>query len=148
MHNGIGIWMDQTKAVIVKMRGDEATVERLEAAVESKHRSTGGTRASRPYWHRSVNSASRADARRAGAIQRFFGDLLRMLGDDALLLLIGPGEGKEAFARYLAQRGHAVPEVGLAASRLSEAQIVARIKAAAGRPAPRRRRAAAGHGIA
>jgi len=143
--NGIGIWMDQSKAIIVKVRGDEASVERLEADVEAKHRATGGMRASRPYWHRSVNSARRADAIRADAIRRFYADLAKTVGDEPVFLLIGPGEGKEAFARFLADRGRAAPTTAAATSRLSEAQIVARIKTAAGRPAPRRSRATAGH---
>lgn len=132
MKHGTGIWMDQTKAIIVRVNGDDTSVEHLTTTVEPKHKSTSGVRSKRPYWHRTVNSAKRNELHREGDIRRFFERVETAIGNEVPLIVCGPGEGKEAFCRYLEEHRRARPATATTTSRLTEAQIIARLKAACG----------------
>lgn len=130
MRNQCGIWLDHREAIIVKLKDDSYTVDRIESEVESRHRSTGGTRGQRPFNHRSVNSAARSDRRRHNEWQHHYQHILSRMPKSGSVLLLGPGPAKTEFLGYLNELGvNGIKIVGVEGTRrLTLGQLVARIK--------------------
>ena len=140
MSQKIGLWLDYERALIVRLNEASVEIDHINSSVEPKRRSTGGVRSSRPYWHRSVNSAKKQDTRRDQEIQRYFSELEAALGKPDSLYIVGPGEAKQNFRNYLLDDGFSENQVDFcdtSSSRETEGQIVARIKAHFGMDAPR-----------
>jgi hypothetical protein len=136
----MGVWICQTKAVVVRLDENGATCVTMTSDIAPRHRSTGGTRAGRAFLHRSVNSTSREEAAREAAIERFFDEVAHAVEGADELVVLGPGGARTAFAARLPRGSMTVRAVEPAGSRSSEAQIVARVMAMFGRAAPRKAR--------
>lgn len=140
MRTLMGVWICQTKAVVVRLDESGASCVTMTSDIAPRHRSTGGTRAGRAFLHRSVNSTSREEAAREAAIERFFDEVARAVEGADELVVLGPGGARTAFAARLPRGSMTVRAVEPAGSRSSEAQIVARVMAMFGRAAPRKAR--------
>ena len=137
MRKLMGIWVCHTKAVVVRMDNERATTTTFVAEVSPKTRATGGTGSSRPYMHCSVNSRDRLDHARDASVTKFFVSIAKAVADADEVVVVGPGEAKKLLANRLAENGTKVAAVESAGSRLTDAQIAARIMKMFGRAAPR-----------
>ena len=128
-----GVWVSAASASVVRWGPDEGTLldERIESDVPSHHRSTGRP----PTANRPAREGNREEHLRA-----FFVKIMALIpaGDD--LLLIGDGEVVEHLATKMrAQHSghdHRFIEVERSAP-MTGPQMLARVRAFAGRPAGR-----------
>jgi hypothetical protein len=102
------VWIDARGAVIVRMEGDRARIERVESEVPAHHRATGHVRHDPAVRHGGGGSPQSAgEPHRIEHLNRFVGDIANRLaaGDD--LLILGPGTVHERLARQLSESdGH------------------------------------------
>lgn len=138
MPKQMGVWICQTKAVVVRLDENGASKSAFVADCDPKRRATGGRRTAVPYVHGSVSSRDRLDALRKIDIDRFFAEVQSSVAEADDLVIFGPGSAKTTFAGLCQDAGLKVRAVEVAGSRLSEAQIVARVMNSFGRPAPRK----------
>ena len=124
-----GIWLDQKGACLVTVAAGSATVENIESNVNELSRSTGGVRGSRPFFHRSVNSAARNDQRHENELHAYFTALVPRIQDFDNLVVLGSGPVKEAFVAHLETLGlkERVAAV-VKCRRLTENQLAAKVK--------------------
>ena len=141
MQDRVGIWVSYKRALIVRVRdGDVRSVTEVPGDVDPKHRATGGFRSSRPFWHRSVVSAGREDARRDHEIVDFFGRVVASVGDASKIFMCGPGEAKQGLhSRFEIQpvAGRELLDPESTEGHLTDNQIVAHIRHRFGIDAPR-----------
>ena len=124
-----GIWLDQKGAWLVTVEPEDAVVEFIESKVEDLSRSTGGVRGSRPFVHRSANSAVHNEKRHDNELHTFFVALTSRIKDFDRLLILGSGPVKEAFAAHLEGAGLRERVDGVVkCRRLSENQLTAKVK--------------------
>ena len=144
MRNLVGVWVCQTRAVVVRLNDRGATTVALVSNVSPKNRATGGTGSSRPYMHCSVSSRDRLDHARDAAVSRFLDDIAKSLKNADDVVIVGPGKAKKLLAARLVESGLKVSAVEPAGSRLTEPQIAARILEMFGRASPRMPRSVPG----
>jgi stalled ribosome rescue protein Dom34 len=132
MRNQCGIWLNHREATIIKFQNGEISVDHVESDAERRSRSTGGVRGQRPFIHRSVNSAARADKKRHNAWQEHYAEILKCMPKSGEVLILGSGPAKKEFAGYL--RDHNQSKIKIVAieptGRLTQKQLLAKVKSA------------------
>jgi hypothetical protein len=131
------VWIDARQALIVRLQGDRARVERVESEVPAHHRATGHVRHDPAIRHGGGGSPQSAgEPHRLEHLNRFVADIANRLppGDD--LLVLGPGTVHERLARQLSEsdeRHGLHRDVACEASpALTDRQLIARLRAFAG----------------
>jgi len=138
------VWIDHHRAVIVRWDG-RAHVSHVESEVPDHHRSTGHVAHNPLIRHgggpiaQAVGEGHRLEHRR-----RYLEQVAALLSPTDPLELIGPGTVREHLYHLISEDDrlhHRGREVGTeTASPLTDGQLVARLRLAAGQPAPRGRR--------
>jgi hypothetical protein len=98
------VWIDAAEAVIVRLRGSQARLSRVESEVPAHHKATGHVRHVPAVRHGGGGSPQTADEpHRLEHLKRFIVDVSDQLapGDDVLIL--GPGTVHERLARQLSE---------------------------------------------
>jgi hypothetical protein len=67
----VGIWIDHKEAILVSLKGDQTTVERIESHAESHFRPSGGWKAAGTSVAQSVSKEQKADERRKHQFHKF-----------------------------------------------------------------------------
>lgn len=136
------VWIDSEEAIIVRW-DDRATVERVRSQVEGRHRSSGRVRIDPSVRHGGGRASPDALERaRREHLRAFIEDVAAHvpLADD--VMVVGPGVVRERLERDLRadDRKHGRPRRvhSAAAERLTEQELVARVRTLAG-DAPKRR---------
>lgn len=139
------VWIDAREAVIVRWRHDRPQIEHLSSDVPPHHRATGHVRHDPAVRHGGGGRPQAAEEpRRLEHLARFVEDVATRLPPDDDLVVLGPGTVREHLERHVREAdGHRRRRRdvgGEAAQRLTERQLVARLRNVIG-AAPRRRSA-------
>ncbi len=135
------VWIDGEEAIIVRW-ADRATVERLRSDVPVRHRSTGHVRVDPTVRHGGGSGPEDGERARRTRLAAFVEDVAGHLPPDGDVHVVGPGMVRERLERSLRANDrrlgrrrnvHAAP-----AERLTEQELVARVRELAG-DAPKRR---------
>ena len=137
------VWIDAAEAVIVRLEGGVARLERIESEVPAHHRSTGHVRHVPGVRHGGGGPPQTAgEPRRIEHLKRFVADTASRVAPTADLLILGPGTVHEHLAHELkagdAHAGRQRTIIREASRRLTDRQLVARLRHLAGAE-PRRR---------
>jgi len=135
------VWIDSREAILVRWRDDAPDVQRVESDVPAHRKSTGHVRHD-PAVRHGGGGARDGEAQRLEHLARFIDDIAGRLSPDDDLVLIGPGTVRE----HLEQRVRAIdagqhrdrPITCEASARVTERQLVARVRSLVG-AGPRRR---------
>ena len=135
------VWIDSEEAIIVRW-ADRATLERIRSDVPGRHRSTGPIRLDPSTRHGGGAGPDAAERARRARLSAFIHDVAGHLPPDGDVLVVGPGMVRERLERDIRaddrrlgrhRHVHAAP-----AERLTEEELVARVRELAGE-APKRR---------
>ncbi len=136
------VWIDAAEARIVRLRGDQTRLERVESEVPAHHRATGHVRHDPAVRHGGGGPQAAGEPHRIEHLNRFVGDIANRLAADDNLLILGPGAVHERLARHLSDsdgRHGRQREIACQKSqRLTDRQLQARLRRFAG-VEPRRR---------
>jgi hypothetical protein len=137
------VWIDAREAVIVRWQDDRPRLERVDSEVPAHHRATGHVRHDPAVRHGGGGPPQTAgEPHRLEHLDRFVEDIERRLapGDD--LLILGPGTVPERLERLVREtdaRHLRARFVGChASSRLTDRQLIARLRQFAGLASRRR----------
>lgn len=138
------VWIDAREAILVRWHDDRARIERLASNVPVHRRSTGHVRHDPQVRHGGGGSPQDAgEGHRNEHLIRFVTEVADRLEPGEPLTVIGPGSVREQLADAVRERdtrGTASREITCEASpRLTDPQLVARVRHLAGAD-PRRRR--------
>jgi stalled ribosome rescue protein Dom34 len=101
MNSVVGVWIDHREAVVVTVDEEETELIHVESRVEMSHRLSGGSRSKTPYGPQDIASEHRMEERRKHQLNRFFDGLMAHLRSPGQIFIMGPGEAKRKFVRYL-----------------------------------------------
>jgi hypothetical protein len=128
------VWIDSEEAIIVRW-ADRATVERVRSEEPAPHRSTGHMQPDRAVGHGSGGAS-------ADAAERARHEVATHLPEADDVTVVGPGIVRERLERNLRaddrRHGRRRHVHSAAAERLTEQELVARVRALAGDAPPRR----------
>lgn len=136
------VWIDSEEAIIVRW-DDRATVERLHSDVEGRHRSSGHQRVPAGVRHGGGGpDAELLERARREHLRQFVDEVAAHVPADDDVTVVGPGLVRQRLEQELRadDRRHGRPRHvrSTAADRLTEQELVARVRALAG-DAPKRR---------
>ena len=135
------VWIDSEEAIIVRW-ADRATVERIRSDVPGRHRSGDGTRIDPAERYEYGGGGDSLERARRGQLRRFVAGVAAHVPEADDVTVVGPGMLRERLERTLraedrhhgGQRHiHSAPS-----ERLTEQELVARVRAIAGDAPPRR----------
>jgi hypothetical protein len=137
------VWIDAAEAVIVRLRGSDTRLERVESEVPAHHRATGHVRHDPAVRHGGGGSPQTAgEPHRIEHLKRFVAEIASRLPPDDTLLILGPGTVHERLARDLSESdahfGRHRDIACEASGALTDRQLIARLRRFAGAE-PRRR---------
>jgi len=110
MKEYVGLWIDDDKAIIVTILGDEHSVMTLKSHAGSIPRpavaAAGGGGGD------SAGAGHAGEEERNQCLQSFYANVLGSLGDPYRILVLGPGETKRDFAVILNERRDMAARLG------------------------------------
>jgi len=126
------VWIDAREAVIIRMQGDRARIERVESDVPPHHRATGHVRHDPAIRHGGGGPQAAGEPHRIEHLNRFISDIANRLAEGDDLLVLGPGRVHERLARHLSEGDghhwlHRVIDCE-ASPRLTDRQLIARLR--------------------
>ena len=121
MNLSVGVWIDHKKAVIVSASEGQVTTKTLESDVAA-HPHFGGQHDS--------GGEKKYEERHRERLDRYYDEVIALLGEPEALLIFGPGEAKlELKARLRRSGPPSQPIVDIeTADKLTDPQIVAKVK--------------------
>lgn len=132
------VWIDSEEAIIVRW-ADRATVDRVRSDVPGKHRSSGHLRYDPSFRHGGGGSGASAEAAeraRRDHLRLFLEDVAEHVPEGDDVTVVGPGIVRERFERNLRsddrRHGRRRHVHSAAAERLTELELVARVRKLAG----------------
>jgi len=150
MSDHCGIWIDHRRAIIVMLENGNVTVQTLPSDVDLRPRRKGGSTGTTASGRRRMPGGGRAagpqdampedriDRKHKAALEHFYRRVVSAAGGVGSVLLFGPGEAKTEMSRVLDDSpGAADRSVWVEpADKLTDRQIVARVRAFFGEGAP------------
>lgn len=117
----VGVWIDHSRAVIVESSAGQVTTTTLKADVEGHPRYSG---------QQDGGGEKKYEERHRAHLDRYYDGVIDQMGVPDALLIVGPGEAKlELKERLSRSKMFAALSVAVeAADRLTDAQIVAKVK--------------------
>ena len=130
MKKKIGIWIDHKEAILVSIEGDQTTVEHIESHAESHFRPSGGWKSAGTSVAQSVSKEQKADERRKHQFHNFCKTVIKKAAEAESIFIFGPGEAKLQLAKEIDKIKGQKERIAAveAADRLTENQIVAKVK--------------------
>ncbi|MBU0730464.1 MAG: hypothetical protein KKE17_08885 [Proteobacteria bacterium] len=131
MMKKIGIWIDHREAILVFLKGDQATVERIESNAESHFNPSGGWKAGGTSVAQAISKEQKADERRMHQFHNFYQEVIKKAGQDYKIYIFGPGEAKLELVKEIEKIKDRQDRIAAVetSDRLTENQIVAKVKA-------------------
>jgi stalled ribosome rescue protein Dom34 len=122
MTKEVGLWIDHREAVIVTLQDQKEDIQRVESDVEKRVRYSGAADTN------GVGEDKR-DRRIEGHLDHYYDAVIAHMQDATAVLIMGPAEAKNEFAKHLEKHNPAVKIVNIeAADKMTDAQIVAKIR--------------------
>jgi ribosome-associated translation inhibitor RaiA len=98
-----GIWIDQRKAVVVLLNGQEEDLFEVNSKVEEAH-TKGGYGGANKSMPQDARSDKKVQARRQKETKQFFDDVAKKLPKLESLYVFGPGDGKKFFSTAMKEK--------------------------------------------
>lgn len=132
----VGLWIDHARAILVSLdEKGEATTRTVESDAGQRVRSKGGARSSTVYGPQDATYEARRDRKYEHHLEQFYASVGTLLADSDSIFILGPGEAKTEFRKHLETSGVPAEHLSVeAADKLTEAQIVEKVKTRFGYP--------------
>jgi hypothetical protein len=135
------VWIDAERAVLARWTG-EARIERIDSDVPARHEATGHVRFDPVVRHGGGGAAQDKIAReRAGHVRAYIAEVARRIGPEEDVEILGPAGVRDELARSLraedGEHGRRRVVVTTPSGRLTEPQLVARLRVRIGEAPPR-----------
>jgi hypothetical protein len=136
------VWIDAERATIAEWREGDAQLHPIESSIPPHRRSTAHVR-HEPTVRHGGGGPDDGEAHRLEHVRRFLAEVADALPKDAPVRILGPGTMPRRLATVLEERDRHASRIRaiecIAAARLTDRQLAAELREAAGAPVPRQR---------
>jgi len=126
-NNKIGVWIDFRTANIIQFDKDESILHTIESAIE-EYNIKGGARSKVPWGPMDKTSESKYLERRQQHEKAYYKKVANAVKDANELVIIGPGEAKTGFKKYLVSIKYPTKFSVSVADSMSQNQKIATVK--------------------
>lgn len=142
-NDSVLVWIDAEEAVLVRWRDEAATIDQVRSDVPGKRRSTGHVRHDPRIRHGGGGTPQSAgEPRRLERLRQFVAAVSDRIAADEDVIILGSGTVRTRLEASLREADRVAPETrsvtSEAAPRLTNPQLVARLREEIGAEAPRR----------
>ncbi|HTV95497.1 MAG TPA: hypothetical protein VME42_05825 [Steroidobacteraceae bacterium] len=138
MSGKAGVWVDHRQSIIVALGADGPQTSHIVSHVEKHPERTGDSPLKGPYEARQVPRDDSRQRALTGHLNTYYDTVVAALRNYDALLLLGPGEAKgELQKRLIKAKLGARIEAVETADKMTDPQIVAKVRAHFGASAPR-----------
>ncbi|MEA1887130.1 MAG: hypothetical protein U9N72_07980 [Bacteroidota bacterium] len=128
MGKNVGVWLDKEKAYVISVNGGKHKIEKVESKVESRIRYDGETKSYSRIGGTFFNPSKKKTKREKHQLKHYLDDLSCKLSGAEKILIFGPADVKKELRKALIKRKDK-PAIRLeSADRMTENQMVARVK--------------------
>lgn len=130
MKKKIGIWIDTKQAVIIKLTSNKHSIKKIESQIETRERIPGEHKKFGRFGNQYMTYEKNRINKKNQQTQRFFKLLIKELVSSESIVLFGPANMKNEFAKIINNTAQLSKKlVGIANSEhLTENQMVAWVK--------------------
>ena len=128
MSDKVGVWIDHRHAVIVRVSADGVSSTTLESRIGSHPRYSARAGAPSHEGLQQVGGERKYEERYGQALNRYYDEVIEQLGQPAAVVILGPGEAKLQLKARMNRDRLLAPADIETTDKLTEAQIVARVK--------------------
>jgi hypothetical protein len=121
MSQNVGVWIDHSRAVIASAAADQVTTKTLKSDVQGHPHYAG---------QQDGGGEKKYEERHRAHLDRYYDEVIDQIGAPDGLLILGPGEARLELKERLSRSKAliALPVTVEAADKLTDAQIVAKVK--------------------
>jgi len=129
MQKQVGLWIDHRKAVMITLTDGTESTREVISGLEKRTRFSDNTRAKIPDKKiMSMNEDTR-DRQFDNHLEVFYSQVLSLIKDAAAIWIIGPGEAKDEFEKFLKNRNLSACIAGIEpADKLTNNQIASKVR--------------------
>jgi hypothetical protein len=129
MKTGTGLWIDHSKAIVVKVTDKEVETELITSEVEKQLRRTGDSILKGSFESRLVPADDSQQKAYSGNLNIYYDEVIAFIGDAESILIFGPGEAKGELKKRLVEKnlGHLISGIE-AAGEMTDGQITAKVR--------------------
>jgi stalled ribosome rescue protein Dom34 len=129
MKRKVGLWIDQRKAVIVFLAGEEEEMKLVRSSIEKQIRRASGSRSGGPFESQAVQSDGRQQRSLTKHLNTYYNEVISCIRDAESILIFGPGEAKVELKKHLEREGLGGRIVGVeTVDEMTDGQIAAKIR--------------------
>ncbi len=129
MKTKTGLWIDHSKAIVVKITGKDEETEVIASEVEKQLRRTGDSILKRTFESRLVHADDSQQKAYSGNLNIYYDEVIEFIRDSESILIFGPGEAKGELKKRLEEKNLGDKIVGLeAADKMTDGQIEALVR--------------------
>lgn len=124
-----GVWIDHKQAVVVVMTDAGREIKKFKTGTEPSRRPTGGARSKHKYTPNDFIAEDRRKRKVVGDRKKVYDEVLACIRGANALLILGPGEAKGEFSKYVkAKKIRGVVELETT-DKLTDRQVAAKVSA-------------------
>lgn len=124
-----GVWIDREHAIVVLINGNEDELKSFHAGTSEPFPQTAETRERHEYTRNDFVAEDKLEHKQSNARHSMYDAVLRYVGDVDSLYVLGPGEAKKEFQKYVASKRHSKLDVELETSdKMTDPQLAAKVR--------------------
>lgn len=128
MSKNVGVWIDRKHALVVHAADGSKSVVRFDAGVDEVFPATAQSRAEHRYTKNDFVAEKTLERKSAMDRVKMYDRVLGEVDMSEAVWILGPGEAKEEFAKYLRDKCSASISIEVAtADRMTDPQLVAKV---------------------
>lgn len=129
MKKGTGLWIDHSKAIVVKITDKVEETELITSDVEKQLRRTGDSILKGSFESRIVPADDSQQKAHTGHLNIYYDEIIAFIRDTESILIFGPGEAKGELKKRLEEKnlGNLISSIETA-DNMTEGQIEAKVR--------------------
>jgi stalled ribosome rescue protein Dom34 len=123
-----GVWIDHEQAIVVLIMDAGQEIKKFKSSGEQPARPAGGSRSKNKYTPNDFIAEDKRERKLVGNRKKVFEEVLACIRDAASLLILGPGEAKGEFSKYIKAKKLGGLTVELETTdKMTDRQLVAKV---------------------
>ena len=129
MKREVGLWIDQTKAIIVTVVGERQETRHVRSNIEKHIRFSGGSHAMPLYGTSTIPGEGRPDRKFILSLSPYYDGVISLIRNADAIWIFGPGEAKAELEKCLKRDDLGAHIVGIeTVDKMSDRQITEKVR--------------------